>query len=126
MFAKVELTKELSDFISQCKKHNESFEEIKELIFTSKMLKKDYSFIDQFNIKIQFQKMKNNTFFKVLNNKELNYIEGILLERLMNKHNKIELISFEEHLKKIEKCCEYVPTKNIITKIFASERLSSQ
>lgn len=127
MFAKVELTKELNDFINQCKNHNESFEEIKELIFTSEMLKRNYSFVDQLNIKMQFQGMKNNTFFKVLNNKELNYIEGMLLERLIDKHDNIELKSLEEHLKEIEMCCEYVPAKSKATKMFAciSERFGS-
>lgn len=127
MFAKVELTKELNDFINQCKNHNESFEEIKELIFTSEMLKRNYSFVDQLNIKMQFQEMKNNTFFKVLNNKELNYIEGMLLERLIDKHDNIELKSLEEHLKEIEMCCEYVPAKSKATKMFAciSERFGS-
>ena len=127
MFAKVELTKELNDFINKCKNHNESFEEIKELIFTSEMLKRNYSFVDQLNIKMQFQGMKNNTFFKVLNNKELNYIEGMLLERLIDKHDNIELKSLEEHLKEIEMCCEYVPAKSKATKMFAciSERFGS-
>lgn len=127
MFAKVELTKELNDFINQCKNHNESFEEIKELIFTSEMLKRNYSFVDQLNIKMQFQEMKNNTFFKVLNNKELNYIEGMLLERLIDKHDNIELKSLEEHLKEIEMCCEYVPAKSKAAKMFAciSERFGS-
>ena len=127
MFAKVELTKELNDFINQCKNHNESFEEIKELIFTFEMLKRNYSFVDQLNIKMQFQGMKNNTFFKVLNNKELNYIEGMLLERLIDKHDNIELKSLEEHLKEIEMCCEYVPAKSKATKMFAciSERFGS-
>ena len=127
MFAKVELTKELNDFINQCKNHNERFEEIKELIFTSEMLKRNYSFVDQLNIKMQFQGMKNNTFFKVLNNKELNYIEGMLLERLIDKHDNIELKSLKEHLKEIEICCEYVPAKSKATKMFAciSERFGS-
>lgn len=127
MFAKVELTKELNDFINQCKNHNESFEEIKELIFTSEMLKRNYSFVDQLNIKMQFQGMKNNTFFKVLNNKKLNYIEGMLLERLIDKHDNIELKSLEEHLKEIEMCCKYVPAKSKTAKMFAciSERFGS-
>lgn len=125
MFAKVELTEELKNFIQQWKKHNESFEEIKELIFTSEMLKANYTIVDQFNIGIQFQEIKRNTFSKTLNNKELNYIEGILLERLIAKHKGIKLMPFEEHLKQVEKRCEYVLAKSKSSKIFASvvERL---
>ena len=59
--------------------------------------------------------------------KELNYIEGMLLERLIDKHDNIELKSLEEHLKEIEMCCEYVPAKSKATKMFAciSERFGS-
>lgn len=126
MFARVELTKELADFIKESKKHSESFEEIKELIFTTEMIKKNYSFVDQINIILQFQKMKNNTFYKTLNNKELNYIEGMLLERLIAKHNGLELPSFENHLEQVKECCEEIPPKSSLAKIFdfISERFS--
>lgn len=118
MFAKVELTDEIIKFIKEAETYNESFEEIKELIFTSDMLKREYSFYDQINIILQFQKIKNNTFYKTLNNKELNYIEGMLLERLITKYNGLKIMPFEQHLKLIENCCEYMPEKKKFFKIF--------
>ncbi len=120
MFAKVELTDEIIKFIKNSETHNESFNEIKELIFTSDMLNLKYSVIEQMKIKIQFQEMKNNTFYKILHNKELNYIEGMLFERLVTKYNGLELMSIEEHLKLIKECCEDIPPKkklNIIERI---------
>lgn len=126
MFAKVELTKELANFINESKKHTESFEEIKELIFTTEMIKKDYSFVEQINIVLQFQEIKNNTFYKALNNKELNYIEGMLLVRIIDKHNGLELPSFENHLEQVKECCKEIPPKSNFAKIFdfISERFS--
>ena len=78
MWAKVELNNEMVDIINHIKQHNESFEEIKK------------SAID-----------------KVLQNKELNFPEGFVIERLIAKHFNEKIPSVEEHFKQIKEECSY-------------------
>ena len=120
MFALLELTEENMKILKETKTHNENFEEIKELIFTTKMLKKEYSLVDQINIKFQFQELKKNAYYKALNKQKLNIIEGLLIERIIAKYNEYELISIEEHLKLIDQCCEDITEKRNLLRFFES------
>lgn len=118
MYAELELTKDIENFIKNTETYNESFDEIKELLFTSKMKKNTYSITDILNITMQYQNIKRNTYYKVLHEEKLNFIEGMLIERLITKYNGLELVSVEKHLKMIEENCIIVPDKNKISKLF--------
>lgn len=120
MFAILELTEENVKILKEIKTHNEDFEEMKELIFTTKMLNQEYSLVDQINIKFQFQELKENAYYKALNKQKLNIIEGMLIERIIAKYNGYELISIEEHLKLIDQCCEDIPEKRNLLGFFES------
>lgn len=115
MFAILELTDENIRILKETRTCNECFDEIKELIFTTKMMDKEYSLLDQLRVKFQFQEIKRNAYFKALNKQKLNIIEGMLIERIIAKYNGYELISIEEHLKLIDQCCEDITEdKNIL------------
>lgn len=99
MYAEVELSDAIINFINNVKDHNETFDEIKELVFSSEMLNRKFTFIDIFNYLTMFQNIKLSAFNKVLNSQKLNYAEGIIFERLMDKYSN-SLIPFNEYLKK--------------------------
>lgn len=101
MYAKVELTNEVYNFINKLENHIESFVEIKELVFSNEMLKKKYTIADMLQYSIMFQEIKYSAFNKVKRKKKLNYPEGIVFERLMAKYTNT-LIPFNDYLKTIK------------------------
>lgn len=105
MWAEVELNNEIQNFINQSKNHIETFDEIKELVFTRERLSKNCSTIEMFNLSLQFQKIKNSAFDKVLKHQKLNFPEGFVFERLLNKYFSEENISVEEHIQRIKLSC---------------------
>lgn len=120
MYAEVELTKEIELFITETQSYNESWSEIKELIFTTAMKKKNYSVADILTMTLQFQNIKRNTYYKVLHKQKLNYIEGMLIERLIAKYNGHKLMSIDEHLKQIEQVCIDITNENKLLKLLKS------
>lgn len=116
MYAELELTEEIKEFINETKSYNETFEEIQELMFTSVMLSKEYSITEMLKATMQFQNIKRNAYYKVLHSQKMNYIEGMLIERLIAKYNGLELISVDEHLKLIQENCIDVPLESTISK----------
>lgn len=107
MWAKVELNNEMVDIINHIKQHNESFEEIKSMFFTKKRLSKDCTIAETINLTLIFQEIKKSAIDKVLQNKELNFPEGFVIERLIAKHFNEKIPSVEEHFKQIKEECSY-------------------
>lgn len=105
MYAKVELDDEMLKIMNCIKNHSESFDEIKELIFTKERLGVNYKIGDIFNFIFIFQEIKNSAINKVLNNQKLNFPEGFVIERLIAKYTKQELLSVEEHIEQIKTNC---------------------
>lgn len=105
MYATIELNEEIIRFLIYMKKHTESFEEIKELVFTQERLKKNYTVAEKFNLTMQFQEIKKSAINKALNNQKLNYPEGFLIERLIAKYFDEKMISVEDHCKLINSNC---------------------
>lgn len=105
MFAVVELDDEVRKFIDYAKNHNESFEEMKELVFTHDRLEQDYTMVELLNLSFIFQKIKGSALEKVLNNEQLNFSEGFVFERLIAKYENSELLTVEEHMNQIKKDC---------------------
>ena len=105
MWATVELTDDVLQFINDTKDYNESYDEIKELVFTQKRLNKECSMAEMFNLALQFKEIKNSAIKKVLNKQELNFPEGFLFERLLSKYSNEKLLTVEEHFKQINLNC---------------------
>ena len=106
MWAEVELNDEILQFINKAKKHNETFEEIIELVFTQERINKTTSAPEMLLLSLQFQEIKRNALDKVLNKKRLNFPEGFVIERLMAKYMNQEYVPVEEHIKQIRlNCC---------------------
>ena len=106
MWAEVELNDEILKFIDKSKEHTETFEEIKELVFTRERLEKNNSVTDMLLLSMQFQEIKRTYFDKILNKKKLNFPEGFVVERLMSKYMDLEYVPGEEHIKQIKlNCC---------------------
>lgn len=105
MYAKVELDDEMLKIMNGIKNHSESFDEIKELVFTKERLGVNYKIGDIFNFIFIFQEIKNSAINKVLNNQKLNFPEGFVIERLIAKYTKQELLSVEEHIEQIKTNC---------------------
>lgn len=103
MWAEVELNDSILEFINYEKSHNESFEEMRNLVFTQKRLNTDYSVADMFNLNNMFQKIKASALEKVLNKQKLNYAEGFVFERLLMKYENKDLKSVEEHFQEINR-----------------------
>ena len=106
MWATVELTDDVLQFINDTKDYNESYDEIKELVFTQKRLNKECSMAEMFNLALQFKEIKNSAIKKVLNKQELNFPEGFLFERLLSKYSNEKLLTVEEHFKQINLNCK--------------------
>ena len=102
MWAEVELNDEILKFIDKSKEHTETFEEIKELVFTREQLEKSNSVTDMLLLSMQFQEIKRTAFDKILNKKKLNFPEGFVVERLMSKYMDLEYIPVEEHINQIK------------------------
>lgn len=107
MWAKVELNNEMVDIINHIKQHNESFEEIKSLFFTKERLSKDCTIAETINLTLIFKEIKKSVIDKVLQNKELNFPEGFVIERLIAKHFNEKIPSVEQHFKQIKEDCSY-------------------
>lgn len=107
MWAELELCDEIQEFIDYEKSHNESFEEIRKLVFTKKRLNTNYSFIEIMNLTLMFQDIKMSAINKVLNKKILTFPEGFVIERLLAKYRDSNYISVEEHFKQIQKDSSY-------------------
>lgn len=105
MYAKVELDDEMLKIMNCIKNRSESFDEIKELVFTKERLGVNYKIGDIFNFIFIFQEIKNSAINKVLNNQKLNFPEGFVIERLIAKYTKQELLSVEEHIEQIKTNC---------------------
>lgn len=106
MWAEVELNDEILQFINKAKEHNETFEEIIELVFTQERINKKTSAPEMFLLSLQFQEIKRNALDKILNKKRLNFPEGFVIERLMAKYTNQEYVPVEEHIKQIRlNCC---------------------
>ncbi|MBQ4584520.1 MAG: hypothetical protein IJA94_06500 [Bacilli bacterium] len=106
MWAEVELNDEILQFINKAKKHNETFEEIIELVFTQERINKTTSAPEMLLLSLQFQEIKRNALDKILNKKRLNFPEGFVIERLMAKYMNQEYVPVEEHIKQIRlNCC---------------------
>lgn len=113
MYATIELNEEIIRFLICMKNHTESFEEIKELVFTQERLKKNYTVAEKFNLTMQFQEIKKSAINKALNNQKLNYPEGFLIERLMAKYFDKKMISVEDHCMLINNNCNVEKRTNI-------------
>lgn len=105
MWAEVELNDEMLDFINKTKNHTETFDEIKELVFTKKRLNSNCSVTDMLMLSLQFQEIKNSAIEKVLNHKRLNFPEGFVIERLIAKYMNDEYIPVEDHIEQIKLSC---------------------
>ena len=105
MWATVELTDDILQFINDTKDYNETYDEIKELVFTQKRLNKECSMAEMFNLALQFKEIKNTAIKKILNKQELNFPEGFLIERLLSKYSNEKLLTVEEHFKQINLNC---------------------
>lgn len=106
MWAEVELTDDILTFINSSKEHIETYDEIKELVFTKERLNKKCSIPDMMLLSLQFQEIKRSAFDKVLNHKKLNFSEGVVVERLIAKYMKEEYIPFEDYIQQIKlNCC---------------------
>ena len=105
MWATVELTDDILQFINDTKDYTETYDEIKELVFTQKRLNKECSMAEMFNLALQFKEIKNSAIKKVLNKQELNFPEGFLFERLLSKYSNEKLLTVEEHFKQINLNC---------------------
>lgn len=103
MWAELELCDEIQKFIDYEKSHNESFDEIRKLVFTKKRLNTNYSFIEIMNLTLMFQDIKMSAINKVLNKKILTFPEGFVIERLLAKYRNSNYISVEDHFKQIQK-----------------------
>ena len=106
MWAEVELNDEILQFINKAKEHNETFDEIIELVFTQERIKNKTSAPEMLLLSLQFQEIKRNAFDKILNKKRLNFREGFVIERLIAKYTNQEYVPVEEHIKQIKlNCC---------------------
>lgn len=106
MYAKVELNDEILSFIKKFQNHTESFEEIRELVFTKERMNNSCSAPEIFNLTLQFQEIKRSAINKVLKQQKLNFPEGFIFERLISKYSNDNPLSVEEHIKQIRlNCC---------------------
>lgn len=105
MWAKIDLTDDVVKFINEVQKHNESFDEIRELVFTKERLNTNYSAIEMLQLSMQFNEIKHSALNKILNNQPLNFPEGFLVERLMAKYMNEDYIPVEEHVARIRNNC---------------------
>lgn len=119
MYAEIELTEDIKNFLKETESYNETFDEIKELLFTNEMLSEHYSITEILKATMQFQEIKRNAYHKALHNQKLNYIEGMLIERLLTKYNGLELVSVNEHLKIIQESCIDISDDSKISKLLA-------
>ncbi len=101
LWAEITVDDEILKFIDNIKEHTESFDEIKDLVFTKKRLSTDCTASEMFYLTLQFQEIKRSAIDKILNNKRLNFPEGFLIERLLAKYMNINYPSVEEHIKEI-------------------------
>lgn len=99
----IELNANIWNFISYEYSHSESFQEIKELLFTNEKLQKNYSILEIFNLMIVYQKTKYTMLNKIKNSQYLTFIEAFLVERLLMKFNNSKYLSVEEHLDLLNK-----------------------
>lgn len=105
MWAEVEVTNDILKFINKSKNHIETFDEIKELVFTEERLRTNYSIPDMMMLSLQFQRIKNSAFEKVLNHQKLNFPEGFVIERLLAKYYNEDYVSVEDHIQQIKLTC---------------------
>lgn len=105
MFAEVTLDEYVKQFIDYEKNHNETLEEMKELVFTKERLEKDYTMTELINLNFIFQKIKISALEKVLNKEQLNFPEGFVFERMLSKYENSEFLSVEAHMEQIKKSC---------------------
>lgn len=105
MWAKVEVDEEILNFIDYAKNHNETLDEMKELVFTKQRLNHNYSMTDLMNFNFIFQKIKCSALEKVLKNENLNFPEGFVFERLLAKYSNEEFLSVEDHMNQIKLSC---------------------
>ena len=103
MWATVELTDDILQFINDTKDYNETYDEIKELVFTQKRLNKECSMAEMFNLALQFKEIKNTAIKKILNKQELNFPEGFLIERLLSKYERKTTKLYNQLIKKLFK-----------------------
>lgn len=111
MYAEVEPTEEIINFINNTKNQNESFDDIKEISFSKEMKKKKLSALEIFNYTMMFHKIKTSAYNKVINREKLNLPEGLVFERLLLKYNNEELPSFEEYMTYINNNCTEIKSK---------------
>ncbi len=136
MYAEVELSEDILNLIDKFQNHNETFEEIKELVFTKERSDKIYNVTEIFNLTIQFQEIKRNAINKALKKEKLNFSEGIVFERLLSKYSNEDFLPVEEHIKQIKlNCCTDRKSKRenerktsklynkFITKLFSKNNL---
>lgn len=106
MYAEVELNDEILSFINKFQEHTESFEEIRELVFTKERMNNSCGVPEIFNLTLQFQEIKKSAINKVLKQQKLNFPEGFVFERLIAKYSNDNPLSVEEHIKQIRlNCC---------------------
>ena len=65
------------------------------------------------NLTLIFQEIKKSAIDKVLQNKELNFPEGFVIERLIAKHFNEKIPSVEEHFKQIKEECSYSKERQV-------------
>ena len=105
MWAKIDLTDDVVKFVNEVQENNETFEEIRELVFTKERLNTNYSAIEILQLSMQFNDIKHSALHKIINNQPLNFSEGFLIERLMAKYMNEDYISVEEHVARIRNNC---------------------
>ena len=81
------------------------------MFFTKERLSKDCTIAETINLTLIFQEIKKSAIDKVLQNKELNFPEGFVIERLIAKHFNEKIPSVEEHFKQIKEECSYSKEK---------------
>ena len=74
-------------------------------------MSKDCTIAETINLTLIFQEIKKSAIDKVLQNKELNFPEGFVIERLIAKHFNEKIPSVEEHFKQIKEECNYSKEK---------------
>ncbi len=79
------MKEEIMNLLKIIEKHDESYEEIKELIFTDKMKEKKYNTNMQNQIVNNFLKLKQSLIMSLKKDEDLTYMEAFILYRLIVK-----------------------------------------
>ena len=79
------MNEQIMDVLNNMKKHQESYEEIRELVFTDRMRQKQYTPEEEQLVIDNFFKVKNNAIDSILKEEKVTFLEAVVFYRILFK-----------------------------------------